>query len=138
MKRWTKFAAGLALVLAIGATCLAGAVSVTLLSSGVFSTAEPAWTTQVPVLGRSVTVNVSGVARLLTAPGVPHVLNGRSLATRVGRMAFHRDGQALVLAVRAMLNPAPGPRAVPSCCRASNCVPNARTREWKDDSRSMA
>lgn len=98
MKRWTKFAADLALVLAIAATCLAGAVGITLMSSGVFSTAEPAWTTQVPVLGRSVTVNVSGVARLLTAPGVPHVLDGRSLATHVGRVAFRRDGRALVLA----------------------------------------
>ena len=88
MKHGTKLAAGLAIVVAVGATCLGGALGVTLMASGVFSTTEPAWTTQVPVFGRSVTVNVPGVARLLTAPGVAHVLDGRVVRRTDGSTDF--------------------------------------------------
>jgi Transglycosylase len=97
VKHGTNLAVGLAIVVAAGATCLGGAIGVTLMASGVFSTAEPAWTTQVPMLGRSVTVNVPGVARLLTAPGIAHVLDGRSFAAPMGRLAFRRDRHVLVI-----------------------------------------
>jgi len=85
------------LVLAIVGFCAAGAVGVTLLASGLFATAEPAWTAQARVLGQPVRVNVPGVVRVLTAPGVAHLLDGRSLATEFGRLEFRRDGRALIV-----------------------------------------
>jgi hypothetical protein len=111
--RGTKFAAGLALVVALGVTCFAGALGVTLMANGVFATAEPAWTTQVPVLGRPVSINVPGVARLLTAPGVTYVLDGRVFAAPMGRLTFHRDGRTLVVTCEPCLIQHPAVASVP-------------------------
>ncbi len=74
---------------------LAGALLVALLSTGVLSTAEPGWITEVRVMGRPITVNVPGVVRFATAPGVARLLDGNSLNIRAGRLRFAREGSAL-------------------------------------------
>ncbi|HTN49497.1 MAG TPA: biosynthetic peptidoglycan transglycosylase [Burkholderiaceae bacterium] len=92
--RRAALALGLAgLLLLVG---LVGAVCVAVLSNGVLATAPSAWTTELRVAGHSVKANVSGLLRLATAPGVAHVLDGQSIATPTGRIAFRRDGAALV------------------------------------------
>jgi monofunctional glycosyltransferase len=87
---WVGFTIGLALI------CLAGAVSVVVLSNGVLSTAAPAWTTEVRIAGRTVRLNVSGLIRLATAPGIAQLLDGRSVDTSAGRFVFRREGRATV------------------------------------------
>jgi hypothetical protein len=77
---------------------LAGATSVAVLSSGVLATAPGAWATEVHVAGRAIRLNVPGLIRLATAPGVAHLLEGHALESPAGRIAFGRDGKALTLA----------------------------------------
>lgn len=74
---------------------LAGASLVALLSTGVLSTSAPAWTTEVRFMGRPFTVNVPGVVRLATAPGVARLLDGRVLNTRIGQLHFIRQASTL-------------------------------------------
>lgn len=87
---WTGFTLGLA------ALCLAGAVSIIVLSNGVLSTAAPAWRTEVRIAGHAVRVNVPGLVRLATAPGVARLLDGHSLDTPAGRILFGRQDRAIV------------------------------------------
>ena len=84
-------AAGLLLLIGLG-----GALGVMVLANGVLATAAPAWSTEVRWAGRSVRVSVPGLVRLATAPGVAHLIDGRSLQTPAGRIAFRRDGAALI------------------------------------------
>lgn len=95
--RFVRYIVRTVLFLAVAGFCAAGAAGVTLLASGLFATAEPAWTAEARVLGLPVRVNVPGVVRVLTAPGVAHLLDGRSLATEFGRLDFRRDGRALIV-----------------------------------------
>ena len=84
------------LTLGLAAICLAGAISVGVLSNGVLSTAAPAWIAHVHVAGHAVHVNVPGLIRLATAPGVAQLLDGRSIDTPSGVLVFHRVGRAVV------------------------------------------
>jgi hypothetical protein len=87
-------AAGLFLLAAaLGA---GGALAILVTSNGVLSTAAPAWTTRITLLGTHVDLNVPGLMRLATAPGIAHLLDGRSVDTRAGRIAFRREGATLV------------------------------------------
>lgn len=74
---------------------LAGALLLAPLSTGVLATSEPAWTTEVRIIDRAAAVNVPGLVRFATAPGVARLLDGRTLNTRAGRLRFGRDGSAL-------------------------------------------
>jgi hypothetical protein len=73
-----------------------GALAVLVLSNGVLSTAAPAWTMRVGVLGAPLDLNVAGLMRLATAPGMALMLDGRSLETRAGRVSFRRDDTRLI------------------------------------------
>jgi len=84
-------AAGLLPLIGVG-----GALGVTMFANGVFATAAPAWSTEVRWAGHSVRVSVPGLMRLATAPGVAHLIDGRALQTPAGRIAFRRDGAALI------------------------------------------
>ena len=59
-----------ALVLLATALGAGGALAVLVTSNGVLSTAPPAWTTRIALFGVQVDLNVAGLARLATAPGV--------------------------------------------------------------------
>ncbi len=87
---WAGFSIGLALI------SLAGAVSIAVLSNGVLSTAAPAWTVDVHVAGHAVRVNVPGLIRLATAPGVAQLLDGRGIESTAGRLVFRRLDRATV------------------------------------------
>ncbi len=84
-------AIGLLLLIGLG-----GSLGVMVLANGVLATAEPAWSTEVRWAGLSVRVSVPGLVRLATAPGVSHLVDGHSLQTSAGRIAFRRDGAALI------------------------------------------
>jgi hypothetical protein len=73
-----------------------GALAILVTSNGVLSTAAPAWTTRIALLGTHVDLNVAGLARLATASSIAHLLEGRIVDTRVGRIAFRREGATLV------------------------------------------
>jgi hypothetical protein len=88
--RWVGVTLGLTTI------CLAGAISVGVLSNGVLSTTEPTWVADVRFAGRAVRVNVPGLVRLTTAPGVAHLLDGRGMDTPAGRLVFRRAGRATV------------------------------------------
>jgi len=91
---WLLAAAGLLLlVVALGA---AGALAVLVTSNGVLATAPPAWTTRLALFGTHLDLNVAGLARLVTAPGVAHLLHSRSVDTAAGRIVFRREGATLV------------------------------------------
>ena len=73
-----------------------GALAILVASNGVLSTAAPAWTTRVAFLGTHVDLNVAGFVRLATTSGIAHLLEGRSVDTRAGRITFRREGATLV------------------------------------------
>jgi hypothetical protein len=85
-----------AVVLLATALGVGGALAVLVTSNGVLSTAPPAWTTRIALLGVQVDLNVAGLARLATAPGVAHLLDGHSVETRAGRIVFRRQGAMLI------------------------------------------
>lgn len=95
--RLARLAARAAFAVMVVASSAAGTAGVSLLASGVFVTAKPAWTAEAHLLGRPVRINVPGVVRLLTAPGMTHLLDGRSLMTKFGRLHFRREGRALLV-----------------------------------------
>ena len=66
-----------------------------LASVGVFATARDGWTTELKVAGFAMRVNVVGLVRLATLPGAAHLLDGRSIRTHAGTVAFARTGHAL-------------------------------------------
>ena len=82
-------ACGAAAVLAASALLLA------LASLGVFATTRDAWTADLPIGGRHVRVNVVGLVRLATLPGVAHLLDGRLVQTRSGPLRFVRTGTGI-------------------------------------------
>jgi hypothetical protein len=73
-----------------------GAIAVTLLAHGVFTTTAPAWTVPVRAAGADIDVNVPGRLRRAIAPTTARLRAGRSVATRAGRIRFEREGDALV------------------------------------------
>jgi hypothetical protein len=85
--------AGAGAAAATGLLCLS--VLLALASVGVFATARDGWTTEVPVAGFAMRVNVTGLLRLATLPGAAHLLDGRSIQTRAGPVSFARTGLAL-------------------------------------------
>ena len=96
MKSLSRALFWIGVTLGLAAICLAGAISVGVLSNGVLSTAAPAWLTDVHVAGHAVRVNVPGLVRLATAPGVAQLLDGRSIDTPSGSLVFRRVGRATV------------------------------------------
>ncbi len=91
------FASPLGSSLALGAGVLLAASSLllALAAVGVFATSRDAWTADLAVGGASVRVNVVGLVRLATLPGVAHLLDGRSVQTHSGAVRFKRDGTRL-------------------------------------------
>jgi hypothetical protein len=81
--------------LAACAVVAAASVLLALSAVGVFATAAPAWTIAIPVAGQPIRVNAVGLVRLLTLPGIAHLLDGRAVVTRHGRLRFARDGSTL-------------------------------------------
>jgi len=75
---------------------LGGAIGVMVLANGVLATAAPTWSTEIRWAGLSVRVSVPGLVRLATAPGVARLVDGYALQTPAGRIAFRRDGAALI------------------------------------------
>jgi hypothetical protein len=71
LQRFMLAGAGATAICGVG---LAGAASVAVLSNGVLATAPGAWTTEAHVAGRAIRLNVPGLIRLATAPGVAHLL----------------------------------------------------------------
>jgi len=76
---------------------VAGAALLVLSSTGVLATSGKAWTTQLRYAGREITVNVPGLVRLATAPGIPYLLDGRTLMTAAGVVRFARENGLLRL-----------------------------------------
>lgn len=89
--------AAVACSLGVGAAALVAVASalLALASLGVLSTSDPAWTTELRVVGVALRVNVVGVVRLATLPGVVHLLDGRAMPTPNGTVTFARDGDRL-------------------------------------------
>lgn len=108
-----RIAAGLAAGSALLVIGLAGACSVIVLSNGVLATSAAAWTTELRVLGRPVALNVPGLVRLATAPGVAHLVDGRSIDTRIGRIELRRHGAALLARCAPCRLQAPGLASTP-------------------------
>jgi hypothetical protein len=73
-----------------------GAVTIALMSHGVFATAAPAWTARIALPVGEIELNVPGLLRLATSPAARALLDGRTLTTRFGPVHFTRDGDALV------------------------------------------
>jgi hypothetical protein len=85
-----------ALFLLAAALGAGGALAVLVTSNGVLSTAAPAWTMRSALFGMPFDLNVAGLVRLATAPGVAHLLDGRIVTTRAGRIVFRREGETLI------------------------------------------
>ena len=92
----TRIAASLAAGAGLLAVSLAGAAAVIVTGNDVLASSPEAWTAEVRVLGRTVALNVPGLVRLATAPGVALLLDGRAVDTRAGRVEFRRVGAALI------------------------------------------
>lgn len=86
---WATLAAAATVLAVLGSALLA------LVSVGVFATSGPAWTVGVPVAGATVRLNVVGVVRLATVPGVARLLDGKALRTRHGPVTFGRANDGL-------------------------------------------
>jgi len=110
MKRTLLWAA---LLLLLACTAVAGAVLVTLASTGVLRTAPPAWIVAVTVADRRIPVSVAGLLRLATLRGAARLLDGRRIGTRIGELRFaHVDGRLVVRCAPCAL-PGPQRTAVP-------------------------
>lgn len=85
---------------AAGATLLglvvAASVVLAFAAVGAFSAQGAAWTAEVGAAGGRIRVNVAALVRMATLPGVAHLLDGRSLATRAGTLRFTRDDDGLL------------------------------------------
>ena len=86
--------------MAIAGLLAASSILLALAAVGVFTTSGEAWTTDVRFAGIRLELNVIGLVRLATLPGVTPLLDGRSLATRVGtlRLAAHGSGLRIACA----------------------------------------
>jgi hypothetical protein len=84
-------------VIAVGLslTIVLASLLIVLSSTGVLATAEGHWTAPLRIGSATLRVNVAGLMRLATLPGVAHLLDGRAVSTRHGRIQFERDGRAL-------------------------------------------
>lgn len=82
--------------LLLGALAVTATALVALAASGVLRTAAPAWTIDVRVLGMKLPVNVTGLLRLATFPGVSHLLEGRRIETAIGEIVLASEDGALV------------------------------------------
>jgi len=95
MKRFLVWAgAGVAIAGLLGAT----SVLLALASVGVFGTSGGAWTTDVRFAGIRLELNVIGLMRLGTLPGVAPLFDGRSFATRLGTLRVAAHGRGLRVA----------------------------------------
>ena len=92
MTRTLRSLAWLGTTLAVTALLAASSVLLALASVGVFATGGDAWTMGWTVAGIRMRANVPGLVRLATLPGVSHLLDGRSVSTPGGTVAFTRDG----------------------------------------------
>lgn len=101
-------------VLALTGT-LGTTIVIMLATTGVLRTAPPAWTLELRVLGHPVSVNVAGLARLMSAPGVGRLLDGRFLATPAGTLVFAHENSELLI------------RCAPCTLRHSELAPRAVT-----------
>ena len=95
MTRAVRIALGLTLALGAGVLLAASSMLLALVSVGVFATSRDAWTADLSIGGGRVRVNVVGLVRLATLPGVAHLLDGRSVQTRSGLLRFARTGTGL-------------------------------------------
>jgi hypothetical protein len=95
MTRLARVAVACALGLAAAAPVAVASAVLALASLGVLTTSAPAWTTELRVAGLALRVNVVGLVRLATLPGVVHLLDGRTLPTRQGTVSFAREGDRL-------------------------------------------
>ena len=92
MTRTLRSLAWLGTTLAVTALLTASSVLLALASVGVFATGGDAWTLGWTVAGIRLRASVPGLVRLATLPGVSHLLDGRSVSTPGGTLAFTRDG----------------------------------------------
>lgn len=90
MTRGVRIALGLSLALGAAVLLAASSMLLALASVGVFATSRDAWTADLSIGGGRVRVNVIGLVRLATLPGVAHLLDGRSVQTRSGPVRFAR------------------------------------------------
>ena len=95
MTRAVRVAVGLGLAFGAAVLLAASSLLLALASIGVFATSRDAWTADLSVGGGRVRVNVLGLVRLATLPGVAHVLDGRSVQTRSGPLRFARTGTGI-------------------------------------------
>ena len=83
----------------LGALLVATLVVIVAAASGVLTAPAGAWVLRIGLLpGVGVKVSVPGLARFATSPPALRLLDGRSFATRFGRLRFGRDGDALTVA----------------------------------------
>ena len=92
MTRAPRVFAWLGVTLALATLLAASSVLLALAAVGVFATGADAWTVDWTVAGIRLRASVPGLVRLATLPGVGHLLDGRSIPTRSGTLAFTRDG----------------------------------------------
>lgn len=95
MKRLARAAVTLALASATAALVAVASALLALAALGVLTTSDPAWTTEVRVAGLALRLNVVGLVRLATLPGVVHLLDGRALPAPQGTVTFARAGDRL-------------------------------------------
>jgi hypothetical protein len=95
MIRMKRHAAAVMTAVFAVATVLAGSMLLVLSSTGVLATSGQAWTIDLHFPGREITLNVPGLVRLATAPGMPYLLEGRTLTTRPGVVRFAREDGGL-------------------------------------------
>ncbi|MGZ9031336.1 MAG: biosynthetic peptidoglycan transglycosylase, partial [Burkholderiaceae bacterium] len=93
---WTvRVALGIGLALGAGVLLISSSLLLALAAVGVFATTRDAWTSDLSVGGGNVRVNVVGLVRLATLPGVAHLLDGRSVHTRSGPVRFSRTATGI-------------------------------------------
>jgi hypothetical protein len=95
MTRAVRIALGVSLAAGAAALLAAASLLLALASSGVFAISRDAWTADLSIGGGRVRVNVIGMVRLATLPGVAHLLDGRSVQTRNGGIRFARSGTGI-------------------------------------------
>jgi hypothetical protein len=94
--RWSGLLAAGAL---LGALLVAAVVVVIAVAGGVLTAPPGAWVVRArPLPGIGIRANVPGLAHFATSPLGLRLLDGRTVATRFGRIGFGRDGEALTVA----------------------------------------
>jgi hypothetical protein len=81
---------------ALGIAALATVVVVVLAAGGVLTTPPGAWVVQLrPLPGINARLSVPGLVRFASSPVALRLLEGRAVDSRLGRLHFARDGNAL-------------------------------------------